>query len=173
MLRNLSKDTRPRSTRAEIWAQTHLFSTLLHCLPRSVINMFLIISSTDHLNVPGFFRLSSLEHTFSRPFLMVGHSLNMLQFVNVPLKMQHKTGIPFPEGPDHLACLACLASHLICQDGFTDFRSMAALSYIYLIELQPHVFLIWASFKSEFIYPLLILLILTNFDGILLDSSLG
>lgn len=98
---------------------------------------------------------------------------NILQLVNVPLKMQHKAGIPFPEGPDHLACLAGLASHLTCQDGFTDFRSMVALSLVCFIELQPHVFFLLASFKSEFVYALLIPLILTNFDGLLLDSSRG
>lgn len=162
MLGNLSKNTQPRSTRAEIGAQTHFISTRLHCPPKSVINMFLNISSTDHLNVPGFFTFLLTAHVLQN-FPDGGHSLDMLQFVNVTLKMQHKTGIPFLEWPDHLASRACLASHFTCQDGFIDVRSMVALSHICLIQLQPHVFFIRASSKSEVIYPLLSLLIRTNF----------
>lgn len=128
VLRNLSKVTQPRNTRAEIWAQTYLFYTILHCLLKSVIDMSLIFSSTDYLNSPGFCRISSSRHMFSRILLMFVIPWTISNLSMYLSKWNIRPEYNFQCGQTTLADLFAFQAIVHAQG---DFGSMVALSHIW------------------------------------------
>ena len=135
--------------------------------------MPLIFSFYSHLNISGVFPRLFPQSTCSWCWSFSKMCSNLSMFLS---KCNRRPEDHSQGGQSILIALLALQAISPAEGGFADFRGIVALSRILpgwiLVWLSPQVFLIWASCKSEFMYPFLILLFLTNLSGILLDSFL-